>query len=76
MICILARDRKPEYYEKLKDALEAGIEHIQRERDCCMYKFCYCCDYDDIYHDLEQAILFLEGEQLRAELKRQKKLPK
>lgn len=76
MICILARDRKPEYYEKLKDVLEVGRAHIQGQAGCFINVSCNCCDSYDICHDLEQAILFLEGEQLRAELKRQKKLPK
>lgn len=76
MICILARDRKPEYYEKLKVVLEAGRAHLQSESKKCKIEFCEYCENYYICNDLEQAILFLEGEQLRAELKRQKKLPK
>ena len=76
MICILARDRKPEYYEKLKTVLDYGMNHLQNEARCCDIMDCDVCENCDICKDLTKAILFLEEEQLRAEMKAQKKLPK
>ena len=76
MICILARDRKPEYYEKLKTVLDYGMLHLQNETPCCDNMDCYACKNCDLCKDLTKAILFLEEEQLRAEIKAQKKLPK
>ena len=76
MICILARDRNPEYYEQLKEVLTGGLSQLTDDMDCC------CCDgyrrdceYSAICGDVLKAIVFLESEQLRAELKRQKRLP-
>jgi len=74
MICILARDRKPDYYEKLKTILFEGRAHLQQGHDC-MVSECSDCENRDICWDTEKAIMFLEQEQLRAELKRQNKLP-
>lgn len=74
MICILARDRKPDYYEKLKTVLIQGRAYIQQGKHCLITD-CTDCENYDICMDTEKAIMFLEQEQLRAELKRQKKLP-
>lgn len=74
MICILARDRKPSYYEKLKTVLGAGRECLQQDKHCIITD-CTECENYDICMDLEKAFMFLEQEQLRAELKRQKRIP-
>lgn len=88
MICILARDRNPDYYEQLKEVLTAGLIKLTVDIDCCggycqdceytltcKANNCSSCEYSAICGDVNKAILFLEQEQLRAELKRQKRLP-
>lgn len=74
MICILARDRKPDYYAKLKTVLIEGRAKLQQDKHCIITD-CTECENHDICMDTEKAIMFLEQEQLRAELKRQEKLP-
>lgn len=74
MICILARDRRPSYYEKLKTILVEGRAYLQKDKNCQITD-CTDCENQDICMDTEKAIMFLEQEQLRAELKRQKRLP-
>ena len=75
MICILARGRKPDYYEKLKTVLAAGRECLQQDKHCIITD-CTECENYDICMDLEKAIMFIEQEQLSAEMKAQKKLQK
>lgn len=76
MICILAGNKKPDYYKKLKAVLEHSRLHMQDETPYCEIRDCTTCENYDICMDLARAIMFLEGEQLRAEMKAQKKLPK
>lgn len=68
MICILARDKKPEYYQKLFHVLEVGLNELKRINGNCKIPCEFCRD-KALCNDIEKAMYFIQAEHLRAELK-------